>query len=125
MGVAGAPGASYIRKNLARTLMRRGNWEEARKHLEVVLRERPDDYAALRLSARTLRNLDEFDLALARLDRAARIRPTEASIYREMSIIYGIDLENPDAARRFAEKADRLEGDEPAPDPSTRDGEAI
>ena len=109
-----APEASYIRKNLARTLMRRGNWEEARKHLEIVLADHPEDYPALRLSARTLRNVGEFGLALARLDRAARLRPRQSSIYREMSAIYGIDLDNPEAAKRFAEKAGLLEDNDNA-----------
>ncbi|MFO7976332.1 MAG: DUF2723 domain-containing protein [Candidatus Hydrogenedentota bacterium] len=120
-----APEASYIRKNLARTLMRRGNWEEARKHLEIVLTKRPEDYAALRLSARTLRNLGEYDLALARLDRAARLRPRQTSIYREMSAIYGIDLDNAEAAQRFAEKAGRLESDTTAPAQAPHSGHAI
>ncbi len=123
--VGKAAEASYIRKNLARTLMRGGKWEEAREHLETVLAERPEDYAALRLSARTLRNLEHYDLALARLDRAARLRPNEASIYREMSAIYGINLENAEAAQRFTEQADRLEGKDKTPVPPIREGEAI
>ncbi|MEA3366317.1 MAG: tetratricopeptide repeat protein, partial [Candidatus Hydrogenedentes bacterium] len=120
-----APDAAYIRRNLARTLMQRGNWQEAHEHLEIVLSERPEDYAALRLSARTLRNLGRYKLALARLDRAARRYPNNASIYREMSAIYGINLGNAEAAQRFAEKADHLEGTAAATAPPAHDGQAI
>lgn len=103
--LAQAPDAAYIRKNLARTLMLREKWDEARAHLDTVLAARPGDYAALRLSARALRKLGEFDLALARLECAARLRPGEASIYREMSRIYGEDKQDAAAAQRFLEKA--------------------
>lgn len=123
--LSGAPHAAYIRKNLARTLMQQGKWRDAREQLETVLADRPEDYPALRLSARTLRNLGEYDLALARLDRAARLRPNDASIYREMSAIYGDDKKDADAARRFSEKAGRLEGKDTAPTQPVRDGRAI
>jgi tetratricopeptide (TPR) repeat protein len=120
-----APDAAYIRRNLARTLMQRGNWQEAHEHLEIVLAERPEDYAALRLSARTLRNLGRYELAVARLDRAARLYPNNASIYREMGAIYGIDLGNAEAAQGLAEKAHRLEETAATTAPPAHDGQAI
>jgi len=107
--LAQAPEAAYIRKNLARTLMLRDKWEEARAQLETVLAGRPEDYAALRLSARTLRKLGEVDLALARLECAARLRPGEPSIFREMSRIYGEDKQDAGTAQRLLEKARSLE----------------
>jgi len=89
--------------------MLRDKWEEARAQLETVLAGRPEDYAALRLSARTLRKLGEVDLALARLECAARLRPGEPSIFREMSRIYGEDKQDAGTAQRLLEKARSLE----------------
>lgn len=116
--LAQAPRATYLRRNLARTLMLRGNWHEARDHIEQVLSEDPEDYAALRLSAQVLQELEEFALALARLDRAAHLRPGHASIYREMGAIYREHKDDAEAAARFEEKAKRIETrNKPMPGP--------